>query len=120
MSLPVTSTTVTVRRPARAAGADQFDPDTGPPATVATGVRAHFSGVTVTESDDGSSVAYTATLLADPVDLRHGDTVVDDGDGTEWTVGGVRQVVDPDRPAPDNDSHTTAPVARTVGAAATP
>lgn len=115
MSLPVPTTTISILRAQRAAAADAFDPDTGPAVTVATGVPAHFNRARGSESPAGSSTARTTVLLADPCDLQHVDVVVDESDGSEWEVGDVDVVTDPDRPPPENDSHVTANVTRAVG-----
>lgn len=115
MTLPVPTTTVTVKRRAHSATADAFDPDTGPPVVVVSGLPAHFSGARAVEAADGSSQTTRATLLTDPADLQHADVVVNDADGSEWEVLSARTVADPDRPGPENDSHVTADVANAPG-----
>jgi hypothetical protein len=88
MTIPLSSTRITVTR---STGADQgtLDPyDSPAPAieTVATGVRARVSEPTAdTKLSGGQRVVWTARLVADPTDIRAGDTVTD-SEGTVWTV----------------------------------
>jgi len=117
VTLPIPTTTVTVTRRAHDPTADAYDPDTGPAVTVAAGVPAHFSGPRAVESADGASQTTTSTLLTDPCDLRHVDVVLDDRTGLRWEVRSARAVTDPDRPAPENDSHVAAEVVRVEGVA---
>lgn len=117
VSLPIPTTTITVKRRAHDAAADAFDPDTSDPVTVVSGWPAHFSGLTAVESADGNSQTTKGTLLADPMDLRHIDLVINEADLSKWEVRTARAVEDPDRPPPENDSHVTADVVRVSGVA---
>lgn len=117
MNLPIPTTKITVLRRAHDPTADAFDDDTAAPVTVVTGHPAHFSGPSSTESAAGTSQTTKVTLLADPMDLRHIDLVIDEADGSQWEVRTARAIVDPDRPPPENDSHVTADVVRVSGVA---
>jgi hypothetical protein len=79
VTLPLATTTITIRRPpASDDGADPYDAK-GAAVTVATGVRAVFSSPAGRElGPTGSAEAVDWRLLADPCDLRHYDTVVDE------------------------------------------
>ena len=84
----LTTTTVTVRRPA------DGDPyETATTSTVASGVPAHISQPTGSELDQGGQLEQVdAVLLAGPgVDLLHTDLIVDAGTGNEYRVAWVRQ-----------------------------
>lgn len=74
--IPLATTTVRIERPT--AGVDPYDPDVSW-TTVAT-VAAHISGPSGRErSIGGQQTEIDAVLLADIVDLRHQDRVVDLG-----------------------------------------
>lgn len=83
MTLPLTTTTVTVQRPS--AGVDPYEVDSYQ--TVVAGWPAVISGPSgsgLTIGGDQQSVS--ATLLADPVDIRRYDRVVDDTTGRTYDV----------------------------------
>jgi len=115
VSLPIPTTTITVKRRAHDPTADAYDPDTAGPTLVASGVPAHFSSLVAVEVTDGSSQRYTATLLADPVDLDHADVVVDELSGWEWEVTSARVVTDTERRVLDDTAHVTAGVVHHAG-----
>jgi len=117
VSLPIPTTKITVHRRAHDQTADAFDADTGAAAIIVTGHPAHFSGPSSVESPAGTSQTTRATLLADPIDLRHVDFVTDEANGQVWEVRSARAINDPDRPPPENDSHVTADVVRVSGVA---
>jgi hypothetical protein len=73
-------TTITIkRRGATDAAADPYDVPTSALTTVATGVPALFTSPAGAEHGAaGSAEAVDWRLLADPCDLRHIDTVVDE------------------------------------------
>lgn len=90
MSLPDATTTIRNTRPALSEDPTEAP---GPATIIATGVRAHFSspstasrrGAVASEGEGGRQVS-TWSLFADPLDLRDGDTVVDEGDGRTYAV----------------------------------
>ena len=116
VSITVATTTITILRPPEADdAADPYDEPTSPLETVATGVPATFSSPSGSENGaTGSQEDIEWRLLADPCDLQHHDTVVDDTTaeryGVTWTHA---------RPDPDGDlAHVVAGVTRVVGASA--
>lgn len=100
MTIPLATTTITIKRPP--ASADGTDPYEGSAAldTVATGIRATFSSPGGLVGSAGrateSQEVVDWRLLADPCDLQHYDTVVDDTTGAEFGVIWARARVDPD------------------------
>lgn len=86
--LPTTSISV-LRVPAD----DLRDPYEAQPAAslVASGVRAHIGSQGGTEvRRGGAQETVTWRLDADPVDLRHGDQVLDERTGDTFTVDSAR------------------------------
>lgn len=83
MTLPLTTTTITVQRPS--AGVDPYEVDTyitvasGHPAVIS---RPSGSGLRV----GGDQQTISATLLADPVDIRRYDRVTDEATGRVYDV----------------------------------
>ncbi len=104
MTLPIATTTIKILRPpASDAGVDPYDPGKGALGTIASGVRAVFSkpsgGTTVGGGEHGPTGSQEAvgwTLLADPCDLRHIDTVVDETTTQEYAVAWAKARQDPD------------------------
>lgn len=83
MGLPLSTTTVTVKR--RPTAGDAFDRPAH--ATIRTGLRATIGGQTGTETNgDGTSSQVTARLVCDPYDLHHDDLIVDDTTLLTWEV----------------------------------
>ena len=86
--IPVATTTITVTRHALLSTEDPYDAATGSPTTVATGVRANIAVASGDERIAGrsgqESIAFR--LRADPVDLVHGDTVVDETTDESYAV----------------------------------
>ncbi len=80
MTLANADTTITIKRPPAAdAAKDAYDVPTAALATVATGVRALFTSPAGAEHGATESAeAVDWRLLADPCDLRHTDTVIDE------------------------------------------
>ncbi len=122
MTLPIATTSITIKRPPAADdGVDPYDPGKGAMTTVATGVRAAFvspSGGTAVGGGEhgatGSQELVGWQLLADPCDLRHYDTVVDETTTQQYAVAWAKS-----RPDPDGDlDHVVAGVDEVRGAAA--
>ena len=84
MAIPLATTTITV---SRVAADPERDPaDEQPAATpVASGIRAHLSGLTGAENFPTQEV-ISRKLICDPTDLEHGDTVHDDTTGLDYQV----------------------------------
>ncbi len=116
VSIPLSSTTITIKRaPADLDGTDPYDPpsiDVDDLDTVETGVRALFASPSGTElGPAGSQESVDWKLLADPCDLQHADTVVDDTTGRLYGVVWAK-------PRPDEDlAHVVAGVNEVEGAA---
>lgn len=86
MTIPLTTTTITVRRPSVDANRDPYEEDPSP-VTVAEGVRAHISSPSGREQAVGGEQSIvTFPLVCDPVDLQHTDTVIDESDDAEYEV----------------------------------
>ena len=84
--IPISSTTITVRRYPIDIERDSYDA-LPPWETIATGVRAHISSPAGTEIVLGGTQSDVVFSLAcDPVDLQHIDQVVDDATGTVYSV----------------------------------
>ncbi len=104
MAIPIATTTISIKRPPAAdAGKDAYDDNKTPMTTIASGVRAVFSspgGSTAIGGGEhgptGSQEVVGWQLLADPCDLRHIDTVVDDTTGQEFAVSWAKARQDPD------------------------
>lgn len=81
MSIPVATTTITVKHPAGTAFERQ-------PATVGDrAVRAHIGQPSGSEQRQGGSRGQVdKVLVADPCTISNLDLVVDDADGTTWQV----------------------------------
>lgn len=89
MAVPLTTTTITITRPAVVG--DPYDA-AETTSTVASGVRAHISAPSGREAQRGGEQQTVDKILdADPVDLRHTDRVVDDGTGQTYEVAWVDQ-----------------------------
>lgn len=83
MALPLSTTTVTVKR--RPTTGDAFDRPAHE--TIRTGLPATIGSHTGSETNgDGTSSQVTAPLVCDPFDLHHDDLVVDDTTGETWEV----------------------------------
>ena len=103
MTIPLATTTITVKRPPPADdGADPYDAKS-PMVIVVSGVRALFSspsgGASIgggEHGDTGSQESVGWHLLVDPCDLRHTDTVYDDTTGRAYAVAWAKARVDPD------------------------
>jgi hypothetical protein len=59
-------------------------------ATVASRVNAHIATSTGTEDSTGAREIVWFRMACDPVDLRHGDVVVDETTGAEYDVQWAR------------------------------
>ena len=94
MSLPLSTTTVAVKRPARPATEDPWGDGYDAPvdrdeaeATPTTGVRAVISPNGGTGgSTGGESQVLLFRMVCDPVDLRYSDEVLDEVTGQRFTV----------------------------------
>lgn len=92
MSLPLASTTVTVRRSTGVANADDYDAAVAP-ATLTSGLRAHLSSPTGRATQDaGAGEAIDRLLYVDVTDLQRGDAVVDAATAATWHVVWVQRV----------------------------
>lgn len=94
MTLPIATTTITVRRPASLAdGEDPYDEPTTAPKLVAAGVRAHISVSAAVETVTGraSTNDITYKLNADPIELDARDQITDDRSGEVFEVVWARQ-----------------------------
>ncbi len=120
MALPLATTTIRILRPPEADdGADPYDAKS-PPDTIVTGVRAAFVAPSGGASIGGGERGITGSqevvgwrLLADPCDLRHYDTVVDETTDQQYSVAWAKP-----RPDPDGDlDHVVAGVDEVQGAA---
>jgi len=89
VSLPLATTTVTIRRPE--GGDDPYEADRG--SLVVRGRRAHIGSPHGSETIvGGSKEVVDAVLRLDPSPcLTHRDLVTDDGTGECWSVVWVRQ-----------------------------
>lgn len=90
MTLPLTTTTVTIERVTEAAN----DPTDAPTvSTVAAGVPADIGSPAGTDQVvGGSRELVDAVLLVNPdVDLQRGDSVVDDLTGESWRLAWLRE-----------------------------
>ena len=104
MAIPIATTTITIKRPPEADNnRDPYDPPSGPLATVTTGVRAAFTTPAGSAAlgggehgPTGSQEAVGWRLAADPCDLRHIDTVVDETTNQEYGVTWAKLRSDPD------------------------
>ncbi len=122
VSLPLSTTTVTIKRPPTADdGKDPYDVPSAALSTVASGIRALFAapsgGSSVGGGEHGATSSQEAvgwTLLADPCDLRHYDTVIDETTTKTYGVAWAKSRVDPDAGL----NHVVAGVTEIEGAAA--
>lgn len=82
MSLPLATTTVTVRR----SHGDPYDPD--PTEPIAAGTPAHFGYPSGSETRAGGERSVTSMVLLFPATppLSEADTVIDDPTGQRWEV----------------------------------
>lgn len=90
MTIPLSSTTVTITRQTSPTDAWPDDPPVYD--QVAAGVRAHFTGMRIsgTESGDGNvRMELNVRVLTDPTDLQHLDRVTDETTGVVWEVAWV-------------------------------
>jgi hypothetical protein len=85
--IPIVTTKISVMRPAT-----NRVPYGPPPAmvAVATGVNAHITTSTGVEDSTGAREIVWFRLACDPVDLRHGDVVIDERTGAEYDVQWAR------------------------------
>lgn len=87
MTIPLATTTLTVKRPA---AAEPYE--AGVLATVVAGVRAHISGPGGFENlGGGSQQDVTLPFACDVADVNHGDQVVDDATGVTYEVAWVQR-----------------------------
>lgn len=121
MAIPIATTTIKIMRPPDAdAGKDPYDDDKTPMDTIATGVRAVFyspgAGASIGGGEHGPTGSQEAVrwqLGADPCDLRHIDTVVDETTTQQYAVAWAKA-----RPDPDGDlAHVVAGVDEVRGGA---
>lgn len=92
MSIPLATTTVSVRR-YNLDDVDPYDPKPTP-TTVTSGVPAVISSPSGTEQvEGGQQEVVTFRLDCDPVDLQHDDQIVDDATGDVFEVVWVRNRV---------------------------
>ncbi len=113
--IELAETTIAIKRRATAdTTTDPYDPPTAGLDTVATGVRALFCSPSGNEHGaTGSAEAVDWRLLADPCDLRHTDTVVDEATERVYAVVWARE-----RRGVDTDlAHVVAGVNEVKGAA---
>lgn len=90
MSIPLATTTITIRRPSVDPDRDPYEEDPDPQ-TVAEGVRAHISSPSGRDQIVGGEQSIvTFSLTCDPTDLQHTDTVIDDSSGEEFEVVWVK------------------------------
>lgn len=83
MTLPLSTTTVTVRRPA--SGGDPYED--AAMTTVVAGLPAHIGSPSGRERIvAGSKETLDASLDTDPADIRHVDRIFDDVTGDQWEV----------------------------------
>lgn len=84
--IPVSSTTITVRR---SSTEDAYD--VREPLLVASGVRAVIDepGTARSEGVVGQASFLTQSFVCDPCDIRPGDTVTDDLTGVVYTAAGA-------------------------------
>lgn len=91
MSIPVSTTTITVKRVAEDADRDPYD-EAPSPSVIAKGVRAVISSPTGSERRAGGSQENSSFRLnCDPVDLTHDCTVLDEVTGESYTVVWAKQ-----------------------------
>lgn len=82
--IPLATTSITISRIPADPTRDGYDTPP-PPATIATGVRAHLSGPgKSTDLSSGQRIATTWRLDADPCDLQAGDLITDANSGTTY------------------------------------
>jgi hypothetical protein len=121
VALPIATTTIAIKRPPAADdGKDPYDAK-APMTTVASGVRAAFvspsGGASIGGGENGITGSQEVVgwqLLADPCDLQHYDTVVDETTTQQYSVAWAKA-----RPDPDGDlDHVVAGVDEVRGAAA--
>lgn len=87
MSIPLNTTTITVRRSVFTGDEDPYD--TPPePTDIATGIRAVISATSGNDLIAGRSTQETVSfgVRCDPTDLEAGDQVVDDTSGEVFEV----------------------------------
>lgn len=83
MTLPMSTTTITVKRPATE---DPYETSTAA-STVATNIRAHISSPSGRDRITGGDLAVIdAHLDCDPVDLENYDAVIDETTDIEYSV----------------------------------
>lgn len=90
MSIPVSTTTITVERSDQDGTRDSYD---GVSFTTAfSGIRAVIGSPSGAETNaGGSSEDVSARLNCDPIDLHHDDRVTDDQTGEQWLVTWTRR-----------------------------
>lgn len=90
MSIPIATTTISVERSDQDGTKDAYDGVSY--STVFSGIRAVIGSPSGAETNAaGSSEDVGARLNCDPIDLRHGDRVVDDQTGERWEVTWTRR-----------------------------
>jgi hypothetical protein len=120
VTIPVSTTTIAIKRPPAADdGKDPYDAKSALD-TIATGVRAAFvspsGGASIGGGENGITGSQEVVgwqLLADPCDLRHYDTVVNETTTQQFSVAWAKSRPDPD----GNLDHVVAGVDEVQGAA---
>lgn len=89
MSIPLNTTTITVRRSNQDGTLDAIDGVTY--TTLKSGIRAVISSPSGAETNaGGSSEDTTASLACDVTDIRHTDRILDETTGETWEVSWAR------------------------------
>lgn len=86
MPIPISTTTVEVRRRVDTGDQDPWDDPTESWATISTGTRAVIALASGQEVAPGRTEVITHTFISDPIDLDHADRIVDDYDGRIYDV----------------------------------
>jgi hypothetical protein len=97
VTIPASTTTITVKRRQLNPLADPADPDEYPTPewkTVESEVPAVISPPSASNKlAAGDRITFSARLICDPADVKAEDVITDAVDGTEWTVLWARPVV---------------------------
>lgn len=88
MTIPLSTTTIAVKRPSVGADVDPWViSDDASDTTVEAGIAAHISAPSGLErAVGGAQESVTFRLLADTTDLENTDRVLDEGTGDTWEV----------------------------------
>lgn len=110
MSLPVATTTITVKRLPSDDTRDGYD-DPPARATVAAGLRAHIGSPSAREQvTTGNRTVATCALTSDPFDFEPTDQVIDETTGEQFELVWART-------RPGLLAHTEGRLVQTAGAA---